>query len=58
MRDVGDLDVHLQGGDAVLGSRDFEIHVAVVVLGAGDVGEHGVIFAFEHQAHGDARDRR
>src|SRR6185436_15076910 len=29
-RDAGDLDVHLQGGDAVAGAGDLEVHVAVV----------------------------
>ena len=57
MGDVGHLDVHLQGGDAVLGAGDLEVHVAVVILGAGDVGQDGVLLAFHHQAHGDARDR-
>ena len=35
---------------------DFEIHVAVVVFGAGDVGEDGVVLAFQHQAHGNTAD--
>ena len=35
---------------------DLEIHVAVVIFGAGDVGQDGVILAFQHQTHGDARD--
>ena len=52
------LDVHLQRGDSGARARDFEIHVAVVIFRAGDVGEHGVVVAFDHQAHGDARARR
>ena len=56
-RDVRDLDVHLQGGDAVRGAGDLEVHVAVVIFGARDVGQNGVIVAFLHQAHRDARHR-
>ena len=52
--DVGHLDIHLKRGDAGLGSGDLEVHIAVVILGAGDVGEHGVSVAFLHQTHGDA----
>ena len=37
---------------------DFEVHVAVVIFGAGDVGEDGVLVAFLHQTHRDAADRR
>ena len=39
--DRGDLDVHLQRGDALLGAGDLEIHVAEMILVAEDVGEHG-----------------
>ena len=35
--DAADLDVHLQGCNAFLGSGDFEVHIAVVIFGAGDV---------------------
>ena len=58
--DAADLDVHLQRGDAVGGAGDLEVHVAVVVLGAGDVGEHGVLAGLlvHHQAHRDAGHRR
>ena len=38
-RDARDLDVHLQRGDALRGAGDLEVHVAVVVFLAGDVGE-------------------
>src|ERR1700733_4078329 len=51
--DVGDLDVHLQAGNAFARSRHFKVHVAVVIFGARDIGEDGVVFAFQHQAHGD-----
>ena len=33
----GDLDVHLEPGDALLGARDLEVHVAEVVFLAQDV---------------------
>ena len=58
--DAGDLDVHLQRGDAVGGAGDLEVHVAVVILGAGDVAEDGVLarLLVHHQAHRDAGDRR
>ena len=55
--DAGDLDVHLQRGDALLGAGDLEVHVAEVVLVAEDVGEHREALAFLDQAHGDAGDR-
>ena len=55
--DVRDLDVHLEGGDAVFGAGDLEIHVAVVIFGARDVGQDGVLVAFLHQAHRHAADR-
>ena len=57
-RDAGDLDVHLQRGDAVGGAGDLEVHVAEVILGALDVGQHDVVVALLDQAHRDARDRR
>jgi hypothetical protein len=38
--DAVDLDVHLQGVDAVGGAGDLEVHVAEVVLVAQDVGQH------------------
>src|SRR5262245_58935600 len=39
--DAGDLDVHLQRGDALLSAGHLEVHVAQVVLVAQNVGEHG-----------------
>ena len=56
--DAGDLDVHLQRGDTVVGAGDLEVHVAEVILVAEDVGEHGELFAFEDEAHGDTGHRR
>ena len=54
--DAGDLDVHLQGGDPVRGAGDLEVHVAEVVLDAGDVGEDDVVIALLDQAHRHAGD--
>src|SRR3954462_10599453 len=51
-RDAGDLDVHLQGGDAPLGAGHLEVHVAEMVLHAGDVGQDDVVVALLDQAHG------
>ena len=55
--DAGDLDVHLQRGDALAGAGDLEVHVAEMVLVTEDVADHREILAFEDQAHGDAGDR-
>ena len=55
---VRDLDIHLQARDALARAGDLEVHVAVVVFGARDVGEDGVVVAFQHQAHRDAADVR
>src|SRR5699024_420122 len=38
---AADLDVHLQGGDALGAAGDLEVHVAEVVLVTENVGEHG-----------------
>ena len=38
-----------------LRSGDFEVHVAVVVFCAGNVGQDGVLISFLHQTHGHAR---
>ena len=55
--DAGDLDVHLQRGDAAFGAGHLEVHVAEMILVAEDVGEDGVALVFQDQAHGDARRR-
>ena len=55
--DAGDLDVHLQRGDALAGAGDLEVHVAEMILVAEDVADHREVLAFEDQAHGDAGDR-
>ena len=38
---AGDLDVHLEAGDALRRARDLEVHVAEVILVAEDIGEDG-----------------
>ena len=54
---AGDLDVHLQGGDALGGAGDLEVHVAEVVFHAGDVGEHDVVVALLDETHRGAGHR-
>ena len=54
--DALDLDVHLQGRDAVLGARDLEVHVAQVIFIAQDVGQHGELAAVQDQTHRHAGD--
>ena len=51
------LDVHLRGGDAVLGARHLEVHVAQVVFIAQNVRQHGPLagLGVGDQTHGDAR---
>ena len=58
-RDAGDLDVHLQRGDAAGRAGDLEVHVAVVVFGAGDVAQHRVLAGglVHDEAHGHAGHR-
>ncbi len=55
--DAGDLDVHLQRGDAALGAGDLEVHVAEMILVAEDVGEDREALLLLDQAHGDAGGR-
>src|SRR5882724_8760876 len=52
-RDALDFDVHLHGRDAFARARDLEVHIAVVIFGASDVGEDGVSIAFLDEAHGN-----
>ena len=54
-----DLDVHLQGVDALLGSGNLEVHIAEEVLDALDVAEDGVAVTVGvgDQAHGDTGHR-
>ena len=44
-REAVDLEVGLDGGDAVGGAGDLEVHVAEGVFQAGDVGEDLVVVA-------------
>ena len=55
--DAGDLDVHLQRGDAALGAGHLEVHVAEMILVAEDVGEHREALVLEDEAHRDAGGR-
>ena len=57
--DAGDLDVHLQGRDALGGPCHFEVHVAQVILGALNIGQDLVASVrVADQAHCHAGDRR
>ena len=58
--DAGHLDVHLQRGDARRRAGHLEVHVAVVIFGAGDVRQDGVLarLLVHDEAHGDAGHRR
>ena len=53
-REAGDLDVHLDGGDAALGAADLEVHVAEVVFVAEDVGQDRDALAVRDETHRDA----
>ena len=55
--DVRHLDIHLERRDAVFRSGNLEIHVAVMIFGARDVGQDGVLVAFLHQTHRHTGDR-
>ncbi len=52
-RDPADLHVELDGGHALFRPGDLEVHVAEVVLHAGDVGQDPVAVALLDQSHGD-----
>ncbi len=55
---TADLDIHLQGGDALGSAGDFEIHIAEVVFGALDIGQDLVTAGrIGDQAHGHTGDR-
>ncbi len=55
-----DLDIHLQGGDAIFGAGHLEVHVAQGVFHALNVAQHCVAIACRvgDEAHGDACHRR
>jgi len=48
----------LIGRNVVARGGHLEIHIAVMILGARDIGEHGVVVALLHQPHGDAAHMR
>src|ERR1017187_4394065 len=54
------LEIGLEAGDALAGAGDLEIHVAEMIFGAKDVGEHGGLagLLIHDEADGDARDGR
>ena len=54
-----DLDIHLNGGDAVLGARHLKVHIAQEVLQALNIGQHRDLPALLvlDQTHGAARHR-
>src|SRR3989442_9781552 len=54
--DTGDLNVHLQGGDSIARACNFEIHVAVMILCAGNVAKNRVLVSLHHQSHCHTRD--
>src|SRR5205823_2956106 len=56
--DAGDLDVHLESGDALARAGDLEVHVAEVVFGTLDVRQDGVLVTLLDEAHRDPGDRR
>src|SRR5438309_4259864 len=55
-RDARNLDVHLERRDPLLRSGDLEVHIAVVVLAAQDVGQDPEFVAFLDEPHRDAGD--
>ena len=57
-REAVDLQVHLNGCDAFLCTRDLKVHVAEEILQALDVHHRHPAGALGDQAAGDARDRR
>src|SRR5262249_44019279 len=57
LADAVGLQVELDAGDAAAGAGDLEVHVAVVVLVAHDVGQEDVLLALLDQADGDAGHR-
>ena len=52
------LHVHLDGGDALAGAGDLEVHVAAEVLDALDVGQELAAVLIAHHPDGDAGDGR
>ena len=54
--DAGDLDVHLQRRDTLLGACHLEVHVAEVIFITEDVGQNDILVALFDQAHRNAGD--
>ena len=55
---AGNLDVHLQRGDTGFGTRDFEVHIAQVILVAKDIGQNCIVaIVFKDQPHRNAGNR-
>src|SRR5690554_6566841 len=52
--DAFDLGVQLEGGDAVGGAGDLEVHIAHMILVAEDIGQNHDILALLDHAHRDA----
>src|SRR5712692_441456 len=53
-RDAADLDVHLERSDSLVRAGDLEVHVAVMILAAHDIGQDPDLVAFLDESHGDA----
>ena len=51
---TGDLDIHLQGGDAIRRTGHLEIHIAEVVFAAEDIGKDDHAIALLNQSHCNA----
>src|SRR6185312_6286243 len=52
--DASDFDVHLKRGDSLPRAGDLEVHIAVMIFGASDIGKNCVLIVFDHQAHRDS----
>ena len=62
-REARQLEVELVAGDAFVGAAEFEVHIAVEILGADDVQQHlvglhgAVLVVLGDEANGDTTDR-
>ena len=54
-RQTVDLEVHLDGGDTLVGAGDLEVHIAVEVLDALDINHGHPLFALGDKTAGDTR---
>ncbi|EKD34802.1 MAG: hypothetical protein ACD_75C02179G0001 [uncultured bacterium] len=54
---AGDLDVHLQRGDAGTCTYHLEVHIAEMIFVTEDVGENDHLFPFLDQSHGNTGNR-